>query len=378
MTSTKPADAARTADAGRRGGQRTTLKDVAAALHVSPMTVSNAFNRPDRIAPATRDRVLAAALQLGYAGPDPTARSLRRGRAGAVAVLYAGPLSFAFSDPAAVLFLQGVSLATEAGHFGLLLLSGASGEDHRIVSEAAVDGIIAFALPEDDPLLAAALGRRLPLVLVDQTPRPSISRVGIDDEAGARAAAAHLLALGHWRVGVISLRLRGGETRQSGLADAARQATATHPVARPRLRGYAAALAAAGVPWSSVPVYECAATTPGEGAAAAAWLLRREPRPTALLAMSDQLALGVLDAARARGLSVPAELSVVGFDDVPAAARADPGLTTVCQPLLEKGQQAAEVLLASLRSDAAAEPVTIILPTELVVRGSTAPPAALT
>jgi DNA-binding LacI/PurR family transcriptional regulator len=265
---------------------RVTLKALAAALGLSPMTVSNAYNRPDQIAPATRARVLAEAARLGYAGPDPTARSLRRRRAGTVGILYAGPLSFAFSDPAAVLFLQGFSLATEPARLRLLLLSGLPGE-RALVAEAAVDALVSFALADDDPLLAEALARRLPLVLVDQTPHPGVDRVGIDDEGAAQAAATHLLALGHRCLGILSLSLCGG-ARQSGWAGIDRQAIATHPVARRRLQGYAAALRAAGIDWREIPVYECAATTPDEGATAAAWLLGQRPRPTALLAMSDQ------------------------------------------------------------------------------------------
>jgi DNA-binding LacI/PurR family transcriptional regulator len=269
--------------------------------------------------------------------------------------------------------MQGVSLATEAARLGLLLLSGAALEDSTMVSEAAVDGIIVMALADDDPLLDAALRRRLPLVLVDQTPRPGTPRVGTADGAGAQLAAAHLLALGHRRVGIIGLGLGGGEQR-SGPADLGRQVAGSHYVARARLHGYAAALDREALSWTRIPVYECAATIPDDGAAAATWLLRCEPRATALLAMSDQLAFGALDAARAQGLRVPADLSVVGFDDVPGAARAEPALTTVRQPHVEKGQQAGQLLLAALRDNKPGRPTEIILPTELVVRDSTAPP----
>ncbi|HZS90458.1 MAG TPA: LacI family DNA-binding transcriptional regulator [Chloroflexota bacterium] len=347
-----------------------TLKEVAAALRVSPMTVSNAYNRPDRIARATRERVLREAARLGYPGPHPTARHLRTGRAGAVGILYAGPLSFAFSDPAAVLFLQGVSLATEAARLGLLLLSGAT-VDPRNVMGAAIDGLIVQALAEDDPLLRAALGRHLPLVLVDQPAPAGLPAVGIDDACAARAAAQHLLTLGHRRLGIIAL---GRE--QDGPVDAAGAVALSNPVARARWRGYAAALSEAGVPWAAVSLYACAALTLADGARAARWLLRQVPRPTALLAMSDQHALGALDAARMLDLSVPGDLSVVGFDDVPAAARAEPGLTTVRQPHVHKGQRAAELLVASLRGEGEREPASVLLPTELIVRGSTAPPRA--
>ena len=211
-------------------GRRMTLKAVAAALRVSPMTVSNAYNRPDRIAPATRARVLAEATRLGYPGPNPTARSLRRGRAGAVGMLYPGPLSYAFSDPAAVLLLQGVSLATEADQLGLLLLSGAASDDPTIVTEAAVDGLIVLAMSDDDPLLEAALGRRLPLVLVDQGSRPGVPSVGIDDEGGAYAAAAHLLALGHHHIGIAALgRGRSGPSNAATPNDASPSRRARPP-----------------------------------------------------------------------------------------------------------------------------------------------------
>lgn len=281
-------------------------------------------------------------------------------------MLYSGPLSYAFSDPAAVLLLQGVSLATEAGRLGLLLLSGAA-HDPSIVTEAAVDGLIVLAMTDDDPLLEAALGRRLPLVLIDQGSRPGVPSVGIDDEGGARVAAAHVLSLGHRRIGIIAL---GRD--HSGPALAATPRDAAHPVARLRLRGYAAATAEAGISWAEIPVFECASLEPANGAEAAAWLLGREPRPTALLAMSDQLALGALDAARELGLNVPDDLSVVGFDDVPAAARAEPALTTVRQPHVEKGRRAARLLLDTLRGPAPDGPQGIILPTELIVRRSTA------
>lgn len=361
-------------------GRQPTLKDVAAALGVSPMTVSNAYNRPDQIAPATRARVFATAARLGYPGPHPTARSLRRRHAGAVGLLYDNPLSVAVSDPAAVLVLQGISQATEAAHLGLLLLSGSALDAPPRVARAVVDGLITFALAEDDPLLSAALERRLPLVLVDQPApagitRVAIASVGIDDADAARAAAAHVADLGHRRVGIIALGLRGGgdagQPQPSGPAHALRQIAAKHPVAPARLRGYAAALAEVGVPWADVPVYECGGLAPEDGAQAAAWLLDRTPRPTALLAMSDQLALGAMDAARARGLGIPGDLSVMGFDDIPAAARATPGLTTVRQPHVEKGQWAGRLLVTAIQGLEQDQPRTIVLPTALVVRGST-------
>src|SRR5919112_2801827 len=132
-------------DVNRRSlGRRPTLKEVAAEVGVSPATVSNAYNRPDQLSEEVRERVMEAARRLGYAGPDPTARGLRRGRAGAIGVLYADRLSYAFADPAAVLFFEGVSRAAEEAGLGLLLVPGSiSGRhDPEAVKGAAVDGFV--------------------------------------------------------------------------------------------------------------------------------------------------------------------------------------------------------------------------------------------
>ena len=354
----------------RSFGRRATLKEVAAEVGVSPATVSNAYNRPDQLSPELRERVFEAARRLGYSGPDAMARGLRRRRAGAVGVLYEDRLSYAFADPAAVLFLRGVSAATEEAGLGLLLLSGAPGEerDPEAVGGAVVDGFVVYSMSDGDPLVRAALERRLPAVIVDQPRVEGVPFVGIDDEGAARIAAEHLVELGHERFGVVSLAMAPGTA--GGVADLDRQRAATYAMTRSRLRGYAAALEAAGLSWDNVPVYEYFESVPEEGRRAAEALLYRNPRPTAVLAISDQLALGVLEAARERGLSVPEELSVVGFDDVPEAARVVPPLTTVHQPHVEKGLLAGSMLVSQLRDEAPPKPE--LLPTRLVVRGSTA------
>jgi DNA-binding LacI/PurR family transcriptional regulator len=360
--------------ASKSFGRRVTVKEVAAEAGVSPATVSNAYNRPDQLSPELRERIFAVAKRLGYAGPDPVARGLRRRRAGAVGVLYADRLSYAFADPAAVMFLEGVSEAAEEARLGLLLVPSPPREarDPAAVGEAAVDGFVIYCLADDDPLVDAALERRLPAVLVDQPPRGDVPSVGVDDEGATRAAGEHLLDLGHRRFGVVSLEL--APDASGSLADLERQRAATYRPGRLRLRGYAAAIEAAGLSWEDIPVYEVAENAPKEGKIAAEVLLSRAPRPTAILAMSDQLALGVLEVARKMGLSVPEDLSVVGFDDVPEASRTEPPLTTVYQPHIEKGLLAGRALVAQLREE---EPPGVkLLPTRLVVRGSTGPPKA--
>jgi DNA-binding LacI/PurR family transcriptional regulator len=359
---------------GGSGGRRATLARIAEELDVSAMTVSNAYNHPDRLSGALRERIFETAGRLGYHGPDPVGRSLRRQRTDVVGILYSGPLSYAFDDPAAVSFLSGLSSVTEEADLGLLLVAAGgyvSAERHpRAAARAAVDGFVIYSMSDEEPLLAAALDRRLPAVVVDQPFKEGVPYVGIDDEAAARTAAEHLLHLEHERFAVISFAL--SPNVRDGIANPLRQEQAAFRVSRLRLRGYRAALEDAGLPWSKVPVYECPGSSKEFGQRAAEALLSPEHGPTAILASSDQLALGVIAWATELGLSVPEDVSVVGFDDIPAAASADPPLTTVHQDHAEKGLLAGRMLVSQLRKEDG--PGAGPLATSLVVRGSTAPP----
>ncbi len=359
--------------------RRLTLRDVAAELGVSAKTVSNAYVRPDQLSPELRERVLATAARLGYAGPDPVAAGLRRGRVGAIGIAYDNQLSYAFDDPASSALLAGVAATVEEAGAGLLLLPGSSDPRRRdaAVTGAVVDGVVISSVADDDPLLRLALLRRLPVVVVDQ-PRPArlarlgdaaVPWVGIDDYAAAETAADHVLRLGHRRIGVISFGL--SHTGRAGFADVATQEASTYAVSRDRLAGYRAAAARHGVDWNSVPVWAGTDSTAADGAAGAAALLIHEPRPTSLLCLSDRLAEGAIQAATDAGLRIPTDLSIVGFDDAGRLA-SDLGLTTIRQPHRSKGEQAARALLARLEGHD--WPERTALPTELVVRGSVTPP----
>ena len=351
-----------------------TLTRIAEELGVSAMTVSNAYNHPDRLSEALRERIFETAGRLGYHGPDPVGRSLRRQRTDVVGVLYSNPLSYAFDDPAAVSFLSGLSSVTEESDLGLLLVSAAGGglaanRDPRAAAQAAVDGFVIYSMSEEEPLLAAALDRQLPVVVVDQPLKEYVPFVGVDDEAAARTAAEHLLFLGHERFAIVSFAL--SPDGREGIADPVRQERAAFRVSGLRLRGYRAALEDAGLLWSKVPVYECQGSSKELGQRAAEALLSQEHRPTAILASSDQLALGVIAWATERGLSVPEDVSVVGFDDIPAATSADPPLTTVHQDHAAKGVLAGRMLVSLLCKEEGPNPGP--LATRLVVRGSTSP-----
>ena len=352
-----------------------TLKDVAAAAGVSRTTASNAYNRPGKLSAAVRARILAAAQELGYPGPDPVARSLRTGRVGALGVLLAEALTFAFDDPAAVLLLRGVAEVGQLADVGLCLLpapperpTGAATVT-QAVTRAAVDGFLVYHLPDDHPSIPAVLARRLPTVVVDGPDLQGVPLVGVDDRGGARQAAEHLLALGHRRIGVLVDRIAADAYR--GPVDQQRRGTVGFRASHLRLAGYADALRATGLAWEAVPIQECGIPNRASGHAGTAALLDRAPELTAILATTDLLAQGAIQAAHQRNLPVPAALSVVGFDDLPDTVSGD--LTTVHQPLADKGRIAARLLLQAL--DGAVTPANgVELPTRLVVRGSTASP----
>ncbi len=364
----------------RRAQAAVTLQHVADELGVSAKTVSNAYSRPDQLSPALRERVLATAARLGYPGPDPLAAGLRRGRVGALGVAYANSLSYAFDDPAALAMLSGLTAVAERAETGLLLVPRTASSTRAAagVHAAVVDGLVASSLSDDDPVLQAALTRGLPLVVVDQ-PEPGLLRdrhgsappwIGIDDRTAADAAAQHLLDLGHRRLGVVSFAL--GEPPVRGLAGLREQEDAGYAVTRRRLAGYRDAATRAGIDWATVPVSGGTDSTVAEGAAGAALVLAAEPRPTALLCLSDRLAEGALRTVADLGLSVPGDVSVVGFDDTATAQRE--GLTTVHQPQRRKGELAGEALLALLAGRR--PPAEQRLDTRLVVRSSTGSPPA--
>lgn len=365
-------------DAGRT--KRLTLRDVAAELGVSAKTVSNAYIHPEQLSAELRQRVLGVAARLGYPGPDPVAAGLRRGRVGAIGVAYDNQLSYAFDDPTTSALLAGVTSSAEAAGAGLLLLPGSSDGERRAaaVTGAVIDGLIASSVSDDDPLLQIAIRRRLPLSVIDQ-PGPerladlgagATPWVGIDDQAAAASAAEHLLQSGHRRLGVVSFGLARG--RPAAFADEDAQNAGTYAVTRQRLTGYRTVAERHGVDWTAIPVWAGTDSTADQGEAGATAVLACTPRPSALLCLSDRLAEGALRAARRLGLRVPDDVSIVAFDDaVPLAANLD--LTTVRQPSREKGAHAAEAILDLL----AGRPFTShrVLPTQLVVRGSTAPPS---
>ncbi|MEV0595038.1 LacI family DNA-binding transcriptional regulator [Nonomuraea cavernae] len=347
---------------------RVTLQTIADRLGVSRATVSYAFSRPDQLSDGLRRRIMEVADELGYGGPNPTARSLRLGRAGALGLLFSETLPYAFADPYAIGFFQGIATAAEDAGVGLLILPLPHGDRRSdTVRDAVVDAFCVVSLPDGHPALAEVFARKVPVVVVDEPYVPGHPFLGIDEPAAGALAARHLLDLGHRRIGVAMVGLH--DDGHTGWAGVDRQHGSVFEAMRRRRSGYQQACEEAGLDWGDVPFFEVARNSREAGRKAGHALLGREPRPTAILTNTDVLALGVLDAAADLGLAVPADLSVVGFSD---SAAEEAGLTTIRQAKQQIGEAAGRLLL-SPPSDA---PERTIFPHDLIVRGSTAPPPA--
>jgi DNA-binding LacI/PurR family transcriptional regulator len=336
------------------------LAQVAAQAGVSVMTASYTYSQPGRVSEAAREKVLAAAAQLGYPGPDPSARSLRRGRTRTLGVVLGEHLSYAFDDPQAVAFLAGVAGVCADHGYGLMILpiTGADDDVDR-VTDAAVDGFIVWTTSDDDPVLGAVQSTRRPAVVHGGPALPGGLVVSIDNRAAARAVGAVVFA-GASHPAIISQPLTRDRistvTRGVGLGEV------TFPVTRDRLAGYREAAEASGLAWGEVTVAVCARNDLAEAEQLTATLLASAEPPDAIAAMSDQQAAGVVRAARAAGRRIPDDLAVTGWDDADVAAQL--GLTTVAQSLRDQGCLCAHVALGRTADVSAAA-------WSLVRRGST-------
>jgi DNA-binding LacI/PurR family transcriptional regulator len=358
--------------------RRATLASLAAELKVSRTTISNAYNRPDQLSADLRERVLAAAKELGYAGPDPLARSLRTRKAGAIGLVITEPLNYSFSDPAALGFVTGLAESCEEAGQGLLLVAAGPG---RSVSDgtaaglaASVDGFVVYSASDDDPYLAVISQRGLPVVVVDQPMDvPGASRVGIDDRAAMRSIAEYVVGLGHRQLGMLTMRLGREwpyESTAPAVAHPERLQSPHFHVQRERINGVLDAMKRAGLHRGSLTVVESSEHRPSSGGAAAKVALEANPQITALMCTADVLAVSAMDYLRAHGIYVPGQMTVTGFDGVPEALAR--GLSTVSQPSVEKGRRAGWLLHNPPRSGL---PVVEALDTELVRGRTSGPPA---
>jgi alanine racemase len=335
--------------------RRVTIHDVAGKAGVSTAAVSHAFNDPERLRATTVTRILDAARELGYAA-NPHARALHSQRVGVLGVLFPQPIATVFANPFFSSFLEGIGSVTDEQGIGLLTVTPLRGSLEHAIASAPVDGFVIIGLDERHSEVAPLRKRGVPFVIVDGDSQTA-SSVNVDDESGAYGAADLLLDRGHREVLVLTF-----ETPQEHLDDP------RYGVGGRRLRGYRRAFAERSLRMRNDWLIPTQVTlNGGDEAFTSAWA--EGARPTAVLAVSDIIALGALRAARRLGVRVPLDLEVIGFDDIPLAAASQPPLSTVHQPIAEKGRVAIRLLIRELDEGAPRE--RIVLPTELILRETT-------
>ncbi|MFP3467304.1 LacI family DNA-binding transcriptional regulator [Leifsonia sp. SIMBA_070] len=319
---------------------RPTLAAVARLAGVSNSTASLAFSGTGPVSEATRERVLSAAKQLNYAGPDPRARSLRRGRSGIVGVVMEERVRDAFRDPIKIALLDGITEEIGAIDAGLLILTDA-GEAAQRIEDAPMDAVVLIGCsPRLDESVATLRQRGIPLVAIEGDPADGVPTIGQDNREATRTAAQHLHDLGHRDVAVVTLSLTRDRARGALTRD--RLAAASSTTAMQRLAGAHDVFPEAGG-WVTRGSFVEEGRLAGR-----ALLADAATRPTAIIAQSDLLAAGVIRAAEELGLEVPADVSVVGFDGVRVDGLWPYDLTTLVQPAVDKGRAAGRAVVEML------------------------------
>jgi DNA-binding LacI/PurR family transcriptional regulator len=356
----------------RVGQLGVTMADVARDAGVSVMTVSYAYNHPQRVSEKTRARVAASAAKLGYLGPNPSARSLRQGRSNSVAVVVGEGLTYAFDDPESSRFLAGVAEVCVEYQQSLTLLPVNGDEtDAARIRESPADAFILWTGVSDGPLLAAILASGRPVAIQGAPPeslhptpsangvRQDVHVVSIDDRAAAAAVAGVTFASASVPA-VISFALEDEQRPtivRGPVIDGIK-----FPGARQRLLGFRDACERRGFAWSEIPVAVVTRNDRQDSTPIIEELFRLPKPPDGVVAMSDQLALAALDQLELRGLRVPDDVAVSGWDD---SREADThGLTSVHQSLHDQGAQCA--MLALGQSESAEE-----APWSLSIRSTT-------
>ncbi len=331
-----------------------TVLDVARLAGVSTATVSRALSGPDGgVRAATRERVLAAADSLGYQ-PNRLPVYLKNNTVQTI-----GFIVNDIGNPFYTAIARGCEDVVRRGGYSLILAS--TDEDpvreEGLLADMEAErlaGIIITPSGKPSDQLLRMIRRGTPIVSMDREPGVRLDAVGVDNEAAAHEGVRHLTLLGHRRIGIVA----GPDTVG---------------VAQDRLAGYQRAIREAGIPADPSLVRRGDLREDG-GYRAALELLDLDPQPTAIFSINNLTTIGILRAARQRAIQMPADLSLVSFDDIPTGELLDPPLTAIAQPTYQLGLRAAELLLRRIAEPAA--PVTeVVLHATLVIRGSTAPPS---
>jgi len=311
-----------------------TIKDVAKIAGVSITSVSFAFNNPGRLPEGTVQKILEISEEIGYV-PNPIARSMLTGRTGVIGILVPQPITEIIRNPFIAEFIEGIAEVCLREGYSILLVPPLEGSVKRAAANTAVDGFITLGLELYKSTILILRQRKVPFVIVDTDPVEGISSVNITDKKGAYSIMKYVLSQGHRRIGILGIR--------SGKMGKFEEYTGT---LRSRIDGYLQALKEyrLSIDNSLIKYYECSCTMHG-GEEGFNHLYAEDQSLTCIISMSDVIAFGVINAANQKGLKIPEDISVAGYDDVPYSTISCPALTTVSQPLREKGKTAANLLM---------------------------------
>lgn len=338
---------------------RATIKDIAAKAGVSKTTVSFALNNPERISRETCAKILAIVEELGYV-PNPVARTLTTKRLGALGLLLPQPIFEVMNNPYLCEVISGIGEECDARNISLTMLPPVGGRIIEAARRAFVDSVVTIGVGPEHEVVEFFNTRHIPFVTIDGEKTESTINIGIDDENASFDLMSHILSLGHRKIAVLRLK-----------PDAKNKTEPNRSlVIEKRLAGFKRAMSSYGLDLSSpvIRMMETEGSLEGGLKAGLALLGGGGNQPSAIVAMADIVALGVYAAATQLGLSIPRDLSVAGFDDIPQSSYMQPPLTTVRQPARLKGQKAANLALALLEGEKAGH---YDFAYSLEVRGST-------
>lgn len=354
------------------------MKDVANAAGVSQPAVSYAYSGSKKISEDLRKHIFSIANELGYPGPNVRAGSLRSGRVGAIGLIVMDNLSYAFADPWVMSLLEGISSVNDLRDVALTLfpmnnnsLSSKYSKSSSLAVRGLVDGLIISTLPDNHMAVNEIIKNKIPLVIIDSPRVPGVHYVGIDDRQAAKCQLRHLLELGHRKIGIIIERLI--PDAYVGFVTQERFEKSSEMITRERLAGYIEVAMEFGISFEELKIFEAGGFNKQQGSEAAKAILQ-DASITGIIASSDVMALAAMNIACSLGFEIPADISIVGFDNIPESEQNM--LTTIHQPTIEKGIFAAELLLDTLKHPQSTEslPQTKIFPTKLVIRQSTSMP----
>lgn len=316
--------------------KRVTISDIAREAGVSKTAVSFAFNMPGRISKETREKILRTAEKLKYI-PDPMARNFSIGKHLSLGFLLPQDTDAALANPYIVEVIRGLGNVCQQRGYTLTIIPPLNDSVFEAVKNATVDGLVTMGYILDEGVKEVIKVRAIPLVMIDGTESSTTFSINIDDEGAGYTQLVRVLELGHRNVALISLPEPAYQSPS--------EIYPARGLVEKRLEGYYRALREYGIAPASVPLYTGKATRQ-RGNEIAEEILAKPERPTAIIAMSDIVAIGIIQRLKQAGVKVPEDISVVGFDDIRESELIDPPLTTIAQPAYEKGIAAAETVFA--------------------------------